>query len=835
MLKKTLFFLFKVGFIFGFLIIIFILGIFIYFSKDLPNPQKLNERQIIQSTKIFARDEKTLLYEIHGEEKRTVIPLDLIPQYTKQAIIAIEDANFYNHIGIDLKSIIRAAWVNYKGKKIIQGASTITQQLIKNSILTRERTFTRKIKEIILALELERKYSKDQILEMYLNQVSFGSNAYGIEAASQTFFNKPASNLSLAESAALAALIKAPSYYSPKGTHFNELIERKNYILDRMVELNFITKEEAEKAKTEVLNFSKIKTDIKAPHFVMFIKEYLEEKYGANYIASAGLKVITTLDPNLQKLAEEIVLKWSKINETQYQAKNSALVAIDPKTGQILVMVGSRDYNDETIDGNFNVATGFRQPGSAFKPFVYAAAFKKGYTPDTIVFDLPTEFSTSYPDICPPIVDFNNTDDRCYHPKNYDEKFRGPVTFRQALAQSLNVPSVKVLYLTGLDNAINLAEDLGITTLKNRKRFGLSLVLGGGEVKLLEITSAYGVFANDGKKNPISAILKIKDSNNNILEEWKPQEIEVLNPQIARLINDILSDNEARTPIFGASSPLYFPKYQVAAKTGTTQDYKDAWVIGYTPQISVGVWVGNNDNTPMTKGGAGIMAAGPIWHEFLENVFKRQEEQNIAIEQFIPPEKIETSKSILNGKFENERIIKIDKISGLLATDMTPPQLIEEKIYKEVHNILYYINKDEPLDPSSNSKNDPQFNNWETPVLQWVSTKNIEGFNFNQTPPTQFDNIHTKENQPKVEFINIFNGSEISGDYFDVKISTLTPLGIKQIDYFVDDKFVGSLNKEPFVFTLNLNNFSKEKHSLMVKIYDKAENTAENKIEFYIK
>jgi len=617
----------------AFIVFFFIgMGTFIFFAKDLPRPEKFTESQVAQSTKIYDRTGQVLLYDIYGDERRTIVPLSTVPNNLKNAILAAEDANFYHHFGIDLKSIVRSILMDLKIRKPIYGGSTISQQLIRSTFLTTNKTLSRKIKELVLTLELERRYSKDQILEWYLNQVPLGGNIYGVEAASQTYFRKSVSELSLEESALLASLIKAPSYLSPSGSHQDELLARKDYVLGRMAKLGFITEEEVKTAEEKVIQFSPITQPIKAPHFVMYVKDILEQKYGEDFLKTAGLKVYTTLDWDLQYFAETTIEEIAKSNEG-YNAYNAALVSIDPKTGEILSMIGSKDWfaTDSypkgcqpgincLFDPKLNVATGTsslpgRQPGSAFKPFAYSVAFEKGYTPNTILVDEKTEFN--------PNCDPSGTQEKdkygldCYHPENYDGRFRGQVTVYQSLAQSLNIPSVKVLAFAGVPETIELAQRMGITTLKDPSNYGLSLVLGGGEVKLLDITSAYGVFATEGLKIPPVAILKVEDSEGNIIEENKKTPQRVLESEITRQINNILSDNEARAPIFGRNSPLYFPEYQVAVKTGTTQDFRDGWAIGYTPSIATGVWVGNNDNSPMAKE-PGVVLSGPIFHRFME-------------------------------------------------------------------------------------------------------------------------------------------------------------------------------------------------------------------------
>jgi len=626
--------------------------IFVYYAKDLPRPETFLERSLAQSTKIYDRTGQVLLYEIYGEEKRTYVPLEKIPLYLQQAVIATEDKNFYHHWGIDFNGILRSILINLKIGQPIYGGSTIPQQLIRSTFLTPEKTLERKVREIILSLELNRRYSKNQILEWYLNQIPFGQNAYGVEAASQIYFNKPVSDLSLVEAATLAALIQAPYYYSPYGEHRNELLKRKDYVLQRMWEDKYLTEEEYKKAKQTLIEFAPLKT-IKAPHFVLYVIENeLKKRYGEDleYLKQNGLKIYTTLDWSMQELAEKIVKEGVEKNKI-YNAYNGALVAIQPSTGEILAMVGSADwfatssYPENCVPGQtclfdpkFNMAIGTkenpgRQPGSAFKPFIYATAFKKGYTDEFRVLDAFSDFGT--------------WGGKEYLPQNYDGLFRGWVTLRQALAQSLNIPSIKVLYLIGLDEmldelsinnfhglesilikglaeSIKTAQTMGITTLNEPiSNYGPALVLGGGEVKLLDMVSAYGVFATNGLRIPPISILRIEDQNNQTIEVNKKTPQRVLDSNVCQLITSILSDNESRTPMFGPRSHLYFEGYQVAAKTGTTDNFRDAWTIGYTPEIVVGVWVGNNNNAAMTRRQPAATVAGPIFHNFLEQVLPK--------------------------------------------------------------------------------------------------------------------------------------------------------------------------------------------------------------------
>ncbi|MHA1747460.1 MAG: transglycosylase domain-containing protein [Promethearchaeota archaeon] len=805
-------------------VVVGLITIFWAFTLNIPSFDALAERKIEQSTKIYDRTGKILLYDIHKDIKRTVIPFEKIPRHMKNATVAIEDDTFYQHKGISLSSMLRAFIVNLKSGTIRQGGSTITQQLVKNAFLTPERTWTRKIKELILTLKMERAFSKEQILNLYLNEICYGANNYGVEAASQTYFGKHAEDLTLVESAYLAALPKAPTYYSPYGNHRDALEARKTLVLKRMLNLGFISEEEFESANNEKVYFiSRANEGLKAPHFVMFIREYLINKYGEDVVARQGLKVITTLDWNLQQKAEEIVSQYVKENEEKFNAKNAGLVGIDPKTGQILVMVGSRDYFDIENEGNFNVTLARRQPGSAFKPFVYAAAIKKGFTPDTIVFDLETEFNSSCNPDGTPKPGINQ--DECYRPQNYDGVFRGPVTFREALAQSINVPSVKVLYLAGIKDSIQIAKDMGITTLSHPDRYGLTLVLGGGEVTLLELTGAYAVFANDGIKNPLTGILKIEDSNGNILEQFEPHPTQVLDSNVSRIITDMLSDNEARASAFGTHSWLYFPERPVAVKTGTTNDYRDAWIVGYTPNFALGAWAGNNDNSPMEKKIAGFIIA-PLWNAFFKEVFKQ-----LPVEEFPKPELKNTKKPILNGEWMGNITYLIDSISGKLATEFTPLELIEEKVLVQVHNILYWIDKNDPLgeSPKDPSK-DPQFNLWEKPVRDWVKNQRIKEQSIDDIPK-EYDDVHKPEYQPKITIIspNVTTTYSID-ERMVVRLSYESRFPLKQVDFFLNNSYLGSSTEPPFQFSFIPNNtylIKNNQDKLRVIAYDEVGNKSE--------
>jgi 1A family penicillin-binding protein len=675
----------------------------------IPSLDTIEERKIGQSTKIYDSTGKILLYDVYQNAKRTAVPFEEISSYIKEAVVSIEDKDFYTHKGFKPTSFIRAVVVNTLSAEFAQGGSTITQQVVKNSILVGDKTITRKLKEIALSLKLERVISKDQILSMYLNENPYGGTVYGVEEASQVFFGKSSREVTLAEAAYLASIPQRPSYLSPYGFHKDELDNRKNLVLKEMLEDGKITGDEYESAKNEKVVFQpKSNFGIKAPHFVMFVKEYLENKYGKDVIEQGGLRVTTTLNYDLQAKAEQIALKYATINTKNFNGTNDAFVAIDPRTGGILTMVGSRNYFDKEIDGNFNVTTAKRQPGSTFKPFVYAQALIKGYTPETVLFDLKTQFSTK----CP--KENLTSENGCYSPNNYDDNFRGPMTMREALAQSINVPAVKTLYLAGITESINLAKNLGITSLGDANLYGLTLVLGGGEVSLLEMTSAYGVFANEGIRNPYISILKVEDNKGNVLEEVKPRPINVLDPEIARNISDMLTDNVARTPLYGANSIIYFGGRDVAVKTGTTNDYRDAWTIGYTPNVVVGTWAGNNDNSPMAKKVSGLIVA-PMWREFMDEVLKVTPQEN-----FIKPIKEDSYdlKPVLRGKWQGG-------ISNI-TNNGVDYNSIQEVLSGGVHTILYWLDKDNPRGNNEViPESDPQFERWEYPVSLWAQSRGL--------------------------------------------------------------------------------------------------------------
>ena len=682
-------------------------GVLIWISSlEIPDLSAFDERRVLQSTKIFDRTGEILLYDLHQDVKRTIIPLEDMSRHVKNATIAIEDDQFYNHPGIDVRAIIRAAVSNFQDGDLLggQGGSTITQQVIKNSVLQRDKKLSRKAKEAILSIKLERVLSKDEILEVYLNESPYGGTIYGVEEAAQSFFGKNAGDLTLAEAAYLAALPQAPTYLSPYGTNREALDRRQQLVLERMRINGFITVEELEEAKNAEVTFSQSAiTGIKAPHFVMYIIEQLSEQFGEEAMAEQGLRIITTIDYELQEAAEAILREKAAINTEKYNASNAGLVATDPKTGDILVMVGSRNYFDEEIDGNFNVALASRQPGSSIKPFVYANAWRKGYLPATVLFDVATQFS--------PACDAWNTtsDSPCYAPKNYNGKFVGPISMRNALAQSLNIPAVKTLYLAGLANTLKFMADMGLTTLNDPERYGLTLVLGGGEVRLVDMTHAYGIFANGGVRATPRSILRIEDTNGNVLEEREVSEERVLDENVAYMVSDVLSDNVARAPLWGSFSLVNFGDRDVAIKSGSTNNLRDAWIMGYAPNIAVGAWVGNNDNEAMGGGLSGLITT-PMWRAFMDVALEK-----LPAETFPQPQ-INTAgiKPILRGQYIDTQLL-LDAMQNSSTTAMDVSQ-----VYGNIHSILHFVNKNDPNGPyPTNPASDGAYSNWEYGVQNW--------------------------------------------------------------------------------------------------------------------
>ena len=632
------------------IIIVFLfIGLLFSLFKDIPSPQKLTKSPAPISTQILDRNGE-LLYEIYTDQKRTPISIDSLPEHVKQATISIEDQNFYQHHGLDIKGILRALFKTLTGQRL-EGGSTITQQLVKNALLEdTSRTLSRKIKEAFLAIATEIIYTKDEILELYLNHIPYGGTSYGIQSASQNYFNKDAQNLTLTESTLLAGLPQAPTYLSPFGAHPELAKQRQEQVLNRMQQEGYLTIEEIQPILDEEIIYASPSTGIQAPHFSLMIKDILVNKYGEDRVNLGGLRVTTTLDLDIQNYAQEILSQ--QIEDISYlKVGNGATLVTQPQTGEILAMIGSKDYFDQESDGQVNLTTALRQPGSSIKPVNYATGLLNGWTASTMYLDIPTCFTV--------------TGQKEYCPRNYDNSFRGPVLMRDALANSYNIPAVKQLALNGVESMIATASAMGIQGWQDPSNYGLSLTLGGGEVTMLEMATAFGTFANSGVTVPLSPILKVETYSGEILEEYKPEETadlvatstqdwETFNQnedrllvcptnnseetpsnlylctrvslpeEVAYIISDILADNQARTPAFGAGSYLVVPNHTVSVKTGTTNDLRDNWTIGYTPDYLVVTWVGNNDNSPMSYVASGITGASPIWNKTMRYVLREE-------------------------------------------------------------------------------------------------------------------------------------------------------------------------------------------------------------------
>lgn len=629
----------RIAILFGLIVV----GIYLYsvlliiVAHDLPSPDKLSKSDSPLTTTFYSRDGQ-VLYRLYEGKNRQLVRLESLPKSLIQATIAMEDKNFYTHNGVDFAGLMRAL-VAYFQDGQIQGASTITQQLIKNTLLTPDRTITRKFKQIALAFWAERIFTKDEILQMYFNEVPFGGPAWGIEAGAQTYFGKSAGQLNLAESAYLAGLPASPTTYSPYGSNPELGKERQKQVLRRMVEEGYLSPELADQTASEPLEIKPSLTSIKAPHFVMYTRALLAQKYGERVVSQGGLQVYTSLDLKVQEMAETVVAE-EVAKLTSLNVTNGAAMITDPTTGYILAMVGSKNY----FDSNFNVATALRQPGSSIKVATYATAFKLGFTPATLLLDAPVTFKNAW---------------ESYSPKNYDNRFHGPVTIRTALGSSYNVPAVKMLSLVGIPNMIQTAQDLGITTFEDPSRYGLSLTLGGGEVRLLDMMTVYGTLSQLGVRFDPQPILKVTDASGNVLEDnSQPTGQRVLPAGIAYLVTNILTDNNARTPSFGPSSLLNIPGHSVAVKTGTTDSKRDNWCFGYTPRLVVGAWVGNNNNAPMHPSlTSGVTGATPIWQRIMVNLLQDQPQLSFTR----PPEVIE---AVVDGR------------KDLAVKDLTPKSVV---------------------------------------------------------------------------------------------------------------------------------------------------------------
>ena len=781
---------------------------------NLPSPDKIVRKEGF-STKILDRNGE-VLYDIFANQRRTPVALDEVPLYLRQATIAIEDKNFYKHQGFDPLGILRGLSRFFTTGRA-QGGSTLTQQLVKNVLLTSERSIFRKVREFVLALQIERKYSKDQILQMYLNEAPYGGTAWGVEAAAEIYFGKKVKDLNLVECAILAGLPQRPSTYSPFSSTPKAYIDRTQQVLRRMREDGYITKNQEGEAKNLLgsITFQK-GSSFKAPHFVQYVQKILEERYGEAVVEQGGLKVTTTLDWKLQEKAQEIVAEEIAKVEKQ-RITNGATVVIDSQTGEVLAMVGSKNFNDPNYDGQVNVTTSLRQPGSAMKPFTYVTAFKEGYTPATLLMDVPTTFpgGANQPD---------------YKPVNYDGKSRGPIQVRYALGNSINLAAVKMLAMVGIKDTLKTAYDLGITTLEPTQetlnRVGLSLTLGGGEVRLLDLTDAYAPFLNKGYRIDPVVILKVEDSNGKVLEEVKPEKGKrVLTEEQAFLIADILSDNEARKEVFGPNSLLNFPDKKVAVKTGTTNDKRDNWTIGGNPQVVVGVWVGNNDNSPMLNVASGVSGASPIWRRVLQEALKGKDAVSFDLPGGITTAPVDTVSGyaahdgfpsrteyfIRGTEPGNDPVhvkLKVCKTDGKLAT----PSDIAAGNYDEKEFLIFKEN-----DPTAVSG---QPNRWQEGIDAWVSSQGDSIYH----PPTDYCGTQDPVN---VEFINPTDRSSNLPNNFTIKVKADSTSDIVQIELEIDGVKVRTFTGLPYEHAVSL---SDGVHTLRAKAKDSNNNESDRVI-----
>ncbi|MBT3865018.1 hypothetical protein HOF67_03250 [Candidatus Peregrinibacteria bacterium] len=891
--KRILFWIIAIGIATTLIGTILLGGLVAVLSIGLPDVSDLEKLSGAQSTEIFDREEN-LLYTVHGEENREYIPLEEISTDLINATISIEDDEFWEHNGFDIMGIGRAVLYEVFGFGTPRGGSTLTQQYVKNAFLSNERSYVRKLKELVLSLRVEREYEKPTILELYLNRIPYGNNAYGIQKAAEIYFNKDAKDLSLGEAAILAALPQAPTRYNPYGQNkYSRLLKdfteeevflrkmeaevdleieeyirgcigahveltpdksiyiqgRSDLVLSRMETLGYINAGQRQEAVNEIqeIEFVEYREPITYPHFVLHVKQLLEDKYGKDAVEKGGLKVYTTIDPDLQEYAEQIAYEKGDYNESAYGADNNAVLAVDPKTGEILAMVGSRDYYNDDIDGKVNVVTRPRQPGSSFKPIVYAQSFYNGYGPASVIYDVPTKFG---PD----------------EPQNYDGEFMGQMSIRKALGQSRNLPAIKAYFLAGnQDKIIDLSHDMGITSLDKNHSYGYPLALGAGEIPLMEMVSAYSVFANNGEKPEFTPILRIENANGDIIENKEEKESpleEVLDPQVAFLINDILSDESVK---IGPS--LSVAERTVAAKTGTStkENKKDAegsgsavapadgWVIGYTPSIVVGAWIGNTDGAPMKLNANGHDTAGPIFKAVMAKALSKIPEESFPEPDGIRHIEIAKTSGLLPGattptSFIAEEVfasfavptetdtsfyqVTIDKVSGKLATAHTPKNAVQKVLY-------------------INHKPIAAYENWAIAIHNWYKedTANKIPSEYKAastgvqiafgTPPTEYDDIHTAKsakNQPEITITSPSANSRLETGSNQVYVEYNAKNGIDKVEFYVDDELKYTSRSAPFTgyvyISKRLPNSSR--HLLSAKVIDKLGYSAESVIEFKI-
>ena len=791
--------------------------LFAWFSRNLPKPGEVVRREGF-STKIYDRN-GALLYDLFDDERRTPVTISQIPVELQQAVVAIEDKDFYNHQGFDMMTIVRIPY-NILFKQRVIGGSTLTQQLVKNALLTNERSVVRKFKELVLSMQIERTFTKEEILEMYLNEAPYGGTAWGIGTASELYFNKPVNELTLVESAILAGLPQRPSAYSPYTGKTDDDGEplwkvRAKGVLRRMREDEYITEAAYTQAlgDLDLVEFDRGTIDIQAPHFVFYVRDVLEEMYGEDAINASGFKVTTSLDLELQEKAQEIV-KTEVEKVEDLKISNGAALVMDPRNGEILSMVGSRDYSNDEIGGQYNVVVdGLRQPGSSIKPITYLALLQRGYHPGSMIADVETVFTP-------------HENAKAYTPKNYDGKFRGPVTVRNSLGSSLNIPAVKALAIVGIDPFLSLAYDMGFVTLEpteaNMKRFGLAVTLGGAEVHMIDTVTAYSSFANYGSKVEPVAILKIEDKNGKVIYEHRPVEgKKVITEEEAFLINHILSDNFARAIAFGTNSLLNVSP-NVAVKTGTTNDQKDNWAVGWSQEIIVGAWVGNNDNTSMSQVTSGVSGATPIWRNIM---LAALEKEGYSAPDWIIPSGVEK--------------VKVDKISGYPEHDEFESR--EEYVIKgtlpslpdPIHPMLKLCKGSDQLAPNARvaagdydgkefivlQENDPfstdGVNRWQQAIDLWIEAQEDSRYH----PPTEYcgdeGEIFVTVREPK-------NEQNFEGEDVKIKIEAEAPDGVEKMEILVNDEVRETILGRKHEGTLSL---PAGKYKLQIKVYTKGDKT----------
>jgi 1A family penicillin-binding protein len=790
-------------------------ALFAWYSRDLPSPDKVVRREGF-ATKIFDRN-GVLLYDVFADQRRTPVALDEIPQDLREATVAIEDKNFYKHEGFDPLGVVRAIFNSVFRFRRLAGGSTLTQQLVKNVLLTPERAVSRKIKEFVLAVQIEKKYSKDQILQMYLNESPYGGTAWGVEAAAETYFGKKVADLNLVESAILAGLPQSPTAYSPFGQHPEAFKSRTKDVLRRMREDGYLSRDEEKQAlaELETVKFAAEGASFKAPHFVMYVRQQLIEQYGERLVEQGGLKVTTSLDLKLQEEAESIVAEEiAKVENLKIG--NGAGLVLDTHTGEILAMVGSKNYFAEDYDGKVNVNLSLRQPGSSIKPVTYAAAFEQGMTPAKMLVDASTEFpgGANLPE---------------YRPKNYDGKDHGPVQLRQALGSSLNIPSVKLLQLVGVKNMLATAYKMGLTTLEptsaNVNRFGLSVTLGGGEVRLIDLAAAYSAFANGGLKVEPTAILKVEDQSGKTLTEFRPVAGKrVLSEGVAFLINDILSDNNARLITFGANSLLKLANFPVAVKTGTTDDQRDNWAIGWTPDRIVGVWVGNNDNSQMKQVASGVSGATPIWRRIMLAVVNSQPVKGWPVPNDVTSREVDAISGLiahdgwpsrLEYMIKGTEPVGADNIHTKLKLCPGKNQLASETMVArgDFEEKEFIVLKE--TDPAGDSRN-----RWQAGIDAWVAKQSDERYHY----PTEFCG---ETDEVVVQIEAPADRSQQTND-FTFRAKVVAGRAIKKVSFFADETEKKVLTVKPYEFTLHLDNGP---HVLKVRAEDEAGNSGTSEIK----